>query len=83
MRTSRDGSVVLLPDAGTGYSQVADEHAAEAAPMRIRGLRVIDRRAVSILAEMFHTAGDARPHISALWGPPGSGGWGAANSKPI
>ena len=73
MRTGRNGRVVLLPDAGTGYSQDTDEHAAETAPMRIRGLSIIDRRAVSALAEMFHAAGGVRPHISAVWGPPGSG----------
>ena len=73
MRTGREGRVVLLPDAGTGYSQDTSEHAAETAPMRIRGLSIIDRRAVSALAEMFHAAGGVRPHISAVWGPPGSG----------
>ena len=36
MRTGREGRVVLLPDAGTGYSQDTSEHAAETAPMRIR-----------------------------------------------
>ena len=37
------------------------------------GLRIIETPAMAALAEMFQPAGSARPHVSAIWGPSGSG----------
>jgi DNA-binding NtrC family response regulator/tetratricopeptide (TPR) repeat protein len=37
------------------------------------GLRILETPAVAALAEMFRPAGSSRPHVSAIWGPPGSG----------
>ena len=72
IRVACDGTAVLLPDAGIGYPQRADAGAADT-PLPARGLRIIERRAVAALAEMFLENGSSRPHVAALWGPPGSG----------
>jgi len=62
-----------LPDASAGYPCEADENALADTPLDARAVLVIGRRAAAPLAEMFHTAAGPRPHIAALWGPPGSG----------
>jgi len=54
-----------------GYPEEPDDGAADT-PLRVRGLGIIERRAVSVLAEMFHD-GSCRPLVAALCGPPGSG----------
>jgi DNA-binding NtrC family response regulator len=72
VRVAHGGTAVVLPESGTGYPQEADADAAET-PLRARGLAIIDRQGVSALSEMFHGIGGTRPHLAALWGPPGSG----------
>jgi DNA-binding NtrC family response regulator len=72
VRTSDDGTARVLPEAGTGYTQEPDPGAAET-PLRLRGLGAIERRAVSVLSEMFAGIGGCRPHVAALSGLPGSG----------
>ena len=72
VRVARDGSGVWLPDAGTGYPDEA-EGPPDAMPIGDRGWQILEQPAVGALAEMFHTAGGARPHVSALWGPAGAG----------
>ena len=72
VRVAHDGTALVLPDAGTGYPQDADAGATEM-PLHARGLGIIERRGISALAEMFHGIGGSRPHVAALWGPPGSG----------
>ncbi len=37
------------------------------------GLRILESAGVAALAEMFQPAGGARPQVSSIWGPPGSG----------
>lgn len=72
VRIATDGSGVWVPDAGTGYPA---QEEGEPGDLRIAdcGLRIVERPALFALAEMFHAAGGARPHVSALWGPPGAG----------
>ena len=56
---------------GTGYPEaVIDDELSMS--IGDRGLQIVERSIVTILAEMFQAA-DARPNVSALWGPPGSG----------
>jgi tetratricopeptide (TPR) repeat protein len=55
-----------------GYPHDVDGAAADM-PLRLRGLGIIERRAVSVLSEMFHGFGGCRPSAAALSGPPGSG----------
>ena len=71
VRTADDGTARVLPEAGMGYPEEPDDGAADT-PLRVRGLGLIERRAVSVLAEMFHD-GSCRPSVAALCGPPGSG----------
>src|SRR6185436_544801 len=71
VRSGAQGAM-LLPDTSTGYvcdSSDVSPHV----PMEVRALAVIERPAVASLAEMFHAAAGSRPHLTALWGPPGSG----------
>ena len=72
VRIGADGSGVWIPDAGTGYPEAAESQPDEM-PLADRGLQIIERPAMPALAEMFHMPGGARPHVSALWGPPGAG----------
>jgi DNA-binding NtrC family response regulator/tetratricopeptide (TPR) repeat protein len=71
VRSGDAGSLVWLPDSGTGYP-VAPGDPIDAIPVDDRGLQIVEQSALPILAEMFH-AGGARPRTSALWGAPGSG----------
>ena len=74
VRASYEGTALVLPEAGTGYPAEADADADVAeTPLQARGLDTIERRGVSALSEMFHGVFGARPHVAALWGPPGSG----------
>ena len=68
-----DGSGVWVPDAGSGYPAHEDGQPGQELRIADCGLRIIERPAVSALAEMFHTAEGARPHVSGLWGPRGAG----------
>ena len=72
VRVALDGTALVLPEAGTGYPFEADADVAET-PLHARGLGVIERPGIAALSEMFHGVGAARPHVAALWGPPGSG----------
>jgi DNA-binding NtrC family response regulator/tetratricopeptide (TPR) repeat protein len=72
VRAGLDGAA-WLPDVSAGYPCEADGDALADAPLDARAVLVIGRRAAAPLAEMFHTASGPRPHIAALWGPPGSG----------
>jgi DNA-binding NtrC family response regulator/tetratricopeptide (TPR) repeat protein len=79
VRQGPDGSATVLPDASTGYPReraAGDGNPERAAlqdvPICDRGLATVDRLAVSALAEMLE-ARSARPHVSAIWGPPGVG----------
>ena len=71
IRTRADGRAVWLPDANSGYER-EDATPLPAVALSHRGLRIVDRPAVAVLAEMFHADG-ARPRTATLWGPPGSG----------
>ena len=71
IRTRGDGRAVWLPDANSGYER-EDATPPPIVPLPQRGLRIVDRPAVAVLAEMFRADG-ARPLAAALWGPPGSG----------
>jgi DNA-binding NtrC family response regulator/tetratricopeptide (TPR) repeat protein len=74
LRVSNDGTALVLPEAGTGYPGEADAEADVAeTPLQARGLDIIERRGISALSEMFHGVDGTRPHVAALWGPPGSG----------
>src|SRR4029077_575699 len=42
-------------------------------PLHRRGVSFVSRPASAALAEMLEPACGPRPHVSALWGPPGSG----------
>ncbi len=72
LRIDTEGGGVWVPGAGSGYPS---QEEGEPGELRIAdcGLRIVERLAVPALAEMFHTAGGARPHVAALWGPPGAG----------
>ena len=72
VRSGTDGGGVWVPDAGSGYPS---EEKPELGEWRIAdcGLRIVERPALSALAEMFHMAGGARPHVAGLWGPHGAG----------
>ena len=72
VRLAHDGAVTVLPEAGTGYPEEADADAADT-PLRVRGVGIIERQGVAALSEMFHEVDGSRPHVAALWGPPGSG----------
>jgi DNA-binding NtrC family response regulator len=72
-RIGRDGGVVWLPGADTGYPLDTDYPKGGGLPMRQRGLAHIDRPAVRALAEMLGAAPGPRPHVAALWGAHGSG----------
>jgi DNA-binding NtrC family response regulator/tetratricopeptide (TPR) repeat protein len=71
IRTRADGRAVWLPDANSGYER-EDPTPPPAIALPHHGLRIIDRPAVAVLAEMFRMEG-ARPRTATLWGPPGSG----------
>jgi DNA-binding NtrC family response regulator/tetratricopeptide (TPR) repeat protein len=71
IRTRGDGRAVWLPDANSGYER-EDATLLPPVPLPHRGLRIVDRPAVAVLAEMFRADG-ARPRTATLWGPPGSG----------
>ena len=72
VRTGMRGEVRLLPDSETGYPCNADLRLDDF-PLRQRGMAVIDRPAVSAIAEMFDGPPNDRLRAAALWGPPGSG----------
>jgi DNA-binding NtrC family response regulator len=71
IRTRADGRAVWLPDANSGYER-EDPTPPSLIALPHCGLRIVDRPAVAVLAEMFRIDG-ARPRAAALWGPPGSG----------
>ncbi len=65
------GEVRLLPDPETGYPcEVSGQFDFLLCQ---RGMAIIDRRAVSAVAEMFDGPPGRRIHAAALWGPRGSG----------
>ena len=63
----------VLPEAGTGYPQEPDDDAADDAAASARASASSSAGPSAALAEMFHDGGGCRPHVAALWGPPGSG----------
>jgi DNA-binding NtrC family response regulator len=63
---------MLLPDPSTGYACDLPD-ACPDIPMDVRAVALIERPAVASLGEMFRAADGSRPHLTALWGPPGSG----------
>jgi hypothetical protein len=66
------GGAVWVPDAEAGYA-LDGEPTPDAIPLANRGMAIVDRPAVSALAEIFHNEGGPRPDVTALWGPPGAG----------
>ncbi len=72
VRTGVHGEVRLLPDPETGYPCEVDGQVDEC-PLRQRGMAIIDRPAVSAIAEMFDGPPTDSLHAAALWGPRGSG----------
>jgi transcriptional regulator with GAF, ATPase, and Fis domain len=72
IRSASDGREVWLPEAGTGYPEAAIDDEDVSLSIDDRGLQIVERPVVTILAEMFQAA-DARPSVSVLWGPPGGG----------
>src|SRR5258705_7436502 len=75
-------SAVFLPDAGTGYRSEATPPV-EAIALDAAGLATVARPEVAALAEMFRAPCGARPHVAALWGPPGPGKRTADPSRPV
>ncbi len=73
LRVGASGGGVWVPDAGSGYPETVDEEVQDGLRIADRGMQIIERRAVPALAEMFQATDSARPHVSTLWGPPGSG----------
>jgi DNA-binding NtrC family response regulator/tetratricopeptide (TPR) repeat protein len=63
---------ILIPDAGTGYRSDVDS-TSEVIALDSCGIAIVSRPAVGALAEMFRAPCGNRPHVAALWGPPGSG----------
>jgi DNA-binding NtrC family response regulator/tetratricopeptide (TPR) repeat protein len=72
MQRARNGAEVWVPPDDSGYLRDGDAPA-DSLPLSDRGLRFVERRAVAALAEMFQGTHGTRPHVSALWGAPGSG----------
>ena len=70
-RWSSDGREVWLPDAGTGYPEEASDPEM-LLPIADRGLQIVERPVVGVLAEMFQAV-DARSSVSILWGAAGTG----------
>ncbi len=60
-----------LPDAGTGYPEEALDPEL-LLPIADRGLQIVERPVVGVLAEMFQAV-DARSSVSILWGAAGTG----------
>ncbi len=73
LRVGDAGGGVWVPTAGSGYPETVDEEVQDGLRIADRGMQIIERRAVPALAEMFQATDSARPHVSTLWGPPGSG----------
>jgi len=67
------GGAAVLPDDFAGYSCESEADAPADMPLDARAIALIDRRAVASFAEMFLPTSGSRPHIAALWGPPGCG----------
>ena len=63
---------VWVPDPGSGYPSMLDTGADEL-PIAQCGIRIINHPAIIALTEMFQASHDARPQVSSIWGPPGSG----------
>jgi len=70
-RWSSDGREVWLPDVGTGYPEETFDPDL-LLPIADRGLQIVERPVVGILAEMFQAV-DARSSVSTLWGAAGTG----------
>jgi DNA-binding NtrC family response regulator len=71
-----DGRPLVLPDESTGYpcaSSSVSEEALIELPLHERGITIVSRTAVATLADIFQNGAGHRPHVVALWGPPGSG----------
>ena len=65
--------MLILPDVDAGYPNDGDVPASNDMPLHLRGVSFISRPASAALAEMLEPACGPRPHVSALWGPRGSG----------
>jgi len=72
IRTSCDGTGAWVPDAGSGYPRT-DGWRGDELPLADRGVRLVERRALPALAEMFNESSGPRSHVAAVWGGPGAG----------
>jgi tetratricopeptide (TPR) repeat protein len=70
-RWSSDGHEVWLPDRGTGYPEETSDPDLLLS-IADRGLQIVERPVVGILAEMFQAV-DARSSVSTFWGAAGTG----------
>ena len=69
----RRGAPVAVPDVGGSEAPAVTSNIAADLPLALRGLMTIQRTAVAALADMFGYVAGPRPHVAAVWGPPGSG----------
>ena len=82
---SCNGRPVLVPDAECGidlrvrvlvaqdFSPAVSSPAVSSLPLHHCGLAIVQRRAMTALAELFSQSCGARPRAVALWGRPGAG----------
>jgi DNA-binding NtrC family response regulator/tetratricopeptide (TPR) repeat protein len=71
VRSSTRGPVILLPP-DAGYPHGAPR-LPEASSIDAYGLTIVDRPAVTVIAELFEATGDSAPRIVSLRGPAGAG----------
>ena len=72
-----EGRPVVVPASESGYPlDCADDAGARLCdtwPLHEFAICLIERRADSMLEDLFATLAGSRPHIVSIWGPPGSG----------
>jgi len=76
-----DGRAVIVPSEEAGYlrdSAASPEDTKTLGPLEALApdncaIYTIDRRADTVLADLFASLGGCRPYIISMWGPPGSG----------
>jgi DNA-binding NtrC family response regulator len=73
MRVSADGGVLWLPDVAAGYPIDGCVDPADDIPLADRAIGIVERPAVTTLAEMFEGTHESRPHVAALCGVRGCG----------
>src|SRR5262249_24878588 len=64
---------VIIPPAGAGYGVDVVTEGPTIDASTVLGMAIVDRPAVSALADMFVTVNDPGPRAAVLWGPGGSG----------